>query len=499
MIRYITILAILISTVCKAQVALPTFHAVQRPTISTPCGGTKYRLFPGGDGGKIVDGSIYNPGDTLMLNASSSWVYFAAYNLNGSYSCPIVIMSSSNDSVVTIRPPSGNGMQIYGTSRYVKITGRRTGDNDTTATATAADNYNFYITSTTNPLVSTTVGLAVSEFSRNIEIDRVKFSKVTYSVWAKNEVNCDTSMNYNGAWSFFMDSITIHHTYSKNIGQDVMYCGSTDQLGGRALVCSGDTVYYYPMALSNLSVHHNLIDSSNRTAIQMGGARRGINKIFSNTIQNIGYEYSQSQGFGVAIGGMTRNGYVFGNNIKKTFLYGVLDFGADSSFIFDNTIDSSGVLPWTDSRNLDSFATANGMSVRGTYLLNSNSKPANILASTKETIPSYTKTIFYNANLVGYNASEYDTLGTIHIADFSSFPQDWTENNKICSNVKIINGDPATIQRFTYLSNPWPVYSNDCSSFPEPAPMARMIVDPRYTQIKQIFPDQVTYLENNKK
>jgi hypothetical protein len=478
------ILLVLCSQTLFAQVALPTFQAVQKPHVVS-CGGTSVRVIPGGDNGAFLDGSSLNPGDTVKLNASSTWSYFSFANFNGTSTCPIVITTSSYDSIVTLSA----GIEGANSS-YVKITGRRPGDDG--STTTLSDWYGLYVT---NPSDVNGVAINIAKESQcsHMEVDRVRVYKKTYGVWAKVEVSCDTTLNYMGDWSFRMDSMHIHHSYFSNIGQDVLYIGSTGQLPtDRPIECDSAgtpvTKYYQPMRLSNVLVHHNTIDSANRTAIQVSGADEGSQLIYNNTITRTGYEYNQQQGTGISIGGMTQGHYVTNNNISKTFLYGIFDIGAGIGHIEDNTVDSSGYIPINSFVNMDSLATATSCTNAGNNILkNTASNPGNILLSTKETVPSETKTAIIRNNLVGANATTGDPLGDISFANFSSFPQDWTEANVVCGNTRIDGVTAVEPNTFTYLGNPWPVYSTDCDGGSLP-----MAINPMYTKI----PFRPTYQKN---
>jgi hypothetical protein len=47
--------------------------------------------------------------------------------------------------------------------------------------------------------------------------------------------------------------------------------------------------------MSNVSIHHLIIDSCMRTGIQLSGADSGYNEIYENVVTRCGYEHDQQQ------------------------------------------------------------------------------------------------------------------------------------------------------------------------------------------------------------
>lgn len=440
---------------CSLKQKPPQFSFEKASVMPVGCGGHKYLLSPGGDGGIIIFGTSYQPGDTFLLNASANWTYMFFGDFHGTPTCPFVIMPSSEDTVVNAQAITLNNCT------YGKLTGRRLVDTDTSSYLDSSRNFGIYVHDNLSG-----VAVAIQGKSKNVEVDMIKVYKLNYAVWCKNEVSCDTTLDYMGDWSWRLDSMNIHHVYAHNIGQDVVYAGSTGQLPtDRPITCGGVVKNYMPMALSNLRLHHFLIDSANRTGIQVGGHRYGSGSVRKNIVKNVGYEFNQQQGDGLAIGGMSGGLTLDSNIIRATFLYGILDFGAGwTNYITNNDIDSSGYLYINPAINMDSLAAATGMTNLGNHILgNTWSNPQSIIESTKQTVFARTKTTVISHNKLGANIGN----ANIYFVSFSIYPQDWTKNNIVCSNTKQDGTTPANITRFTYNSQAWPVYSTNCNYKPK--------------------------------
>jgi dienelactone hydrolase len=388
----------LMATDSEGAVGRDTIQITVNGIAAAACNGVKRYMVPGGDGGKYMNGNPavttwyapINPGDTLVLNARDSWSYFSIAEYSGTAACPIVIQNEGGQVWLT--------QGIATTScKYVKITG--SGDPNTY--------YGFRVYNPGQDING--VAVCITGKSRVMEVERVDVYKKTYGVWAKQDPMCDESFNYP---NYIMDSIEIHHCKFKNIGQDCIYAGNTDPLGTREYWCDGQYKHFIPMRLSNINIHHLIIDSCNRTGIQLGGANSGYNQIHDNVVTRCGYEYNQYQGTGISIGGMTRNCHVYNNHIRNTFLYGILSFGVGTNYIENNTIDSTG---WLDGAP------------------NSISRPSNILASPKETIPFDSTRIIIRNNKMGLNSTTDDT--NIGIVVWG--PPTWATGNVVCSNTKL--------------------------------------------------------------
>lgn len=402
-------------------------------------------------------------GDTIVLSSKHHWSFLDLFGVEGVPGCPVVI--TADEGIVRI----DRGIRLAD-AKYVKITGRPRGD---TLQSYPNGSEDFRIQIRGEDIIGDKkglghggVGIDILGRSAHVEVDMIRVERKAYGVMAKQDPTCDSMYNYP---NWIMDDVHIHHCYFENILQDVLYLGNTDPLGTRQITCNNSIVNYKPVRLSNFHVHHNRILIANRTGIQLGGAETGVSKIHDNYISDCGYEFNQQQGTGISIGGMSRNVHVYNNIIKKTFLYGIFDLGTDSSFVYNNHVDSSGFLDmrlYPHSLNLDSLAAAmRAIEVQGHLVLNRYMNGiTNIQSTTKETFPHYTKTVFYMNNVLGVNTSKADSKGIISFAEWGP-PGDWTENSVVCNNMRT-DGKPATIETFRYKGDDWPVYSDDCADSP---------------------------------
>jgi hypothetical protein len=404
-------------------------------------------------------------GDTIALQSKYHWSFIELYGFEGTEGCPIVITSDTG--VVHI----DRGIKLVD-AKYVKITGRDKNEKLSSYPSDAGKE-NFKIDIRGVDQINGKKGfgyggIAVEIIGRSahIEIDMIRAERKGYGVQAKQDPTCDTLYNYP---NWIMDDIHIHHCFFKNILQDVLYLGNTDPLGTRQINCGTGIVYYKPIRLSNYNIHHNRILIANRTGIQLGGAEKGYNQIHHNYVSDCGYEFNQQQGAGISIGGMSRNVHVFDNIVKRTFLYGIFDLGADSSFVYNNYVDSSGYLDlklYNPNMNFDSLEKRLGFAkVKKHFLLNNYQNGiTNIQSTTKETFPRYTKTVFYTNNVLGVNTSKEDDKGIISFSEWGP-ATDWSGNSVVCGNTTI-DGKEVTIERYNHKSKKWPVYTEDCNASP---------------------------------
>jgi hypothetical protein len=426
---------------------------------SPGCGGIKRYLTPLGDNGRIISGNPssmwyfpVNPGDTIVISNQHSWNFVRIEEYSGTPSCPITVINEGGQVWLT------GGIQTE-SCKYFRITG-------------SGHPNVFYGFKMYNPQADNAgVAVSIEGKARSIEVERIDVYRKTYGVWAKQDPKCDVSFNYP---NYVMDSIEIHHSRFKNIGQDCIYAGNTDPAGTRTYNCNGQTMQFIPMRMGNVSIHHLLIDSCNRTAIQLSGSDHGVNRIYDNIITNTGYEFNQQQGTGISIGGMTTNCYVYNNSIKNTFLYGILDLGAGNSYITNNIVDSSGYIPINPLVDIDSLANALGLTYNGQVLKNNMvGGIKNIQSTTKPTVPLTIKTVFYKDNKLGANSSVIAPDGVITFSEWGP-AVDWSSNNKVCNNTLLNGSTPAHIEKFwfTGTSQLFPLMDTICGSLVNNPPVA---------------------------
>ncbi|WP_158559378.1 right-handed parallel beta-helix repeat-containing protein [Deminuibacter soli] len=358
-------------------------------TPVTPPSGVKHKriyLKQGGDKGFYSNGKdfSYEAGDTLVLK-ENDWSYCSFENFYGTKSDPLVIVNEA----AQIRLSAGFA---FSSCKYIKLTGSGT-----------SDKYGFLI----SDAVKGGVGVDIHGHSSNIEVERIDITRKTYGYWVKQEGSCVDSLQYP---NFTISDIHIHDGRIHNVTQEGMYLGSTDPNGTRAVNCSGSVIYPRPLRLGNITVNNMIIDSTNRSGIQLSGADQGTNEIYSNTVSNSGFEYNTAQGNGISLGGYT-HANVHDNSINHSFALGILVLGAGKIDIENNTVDNSG--------NLNGKVTP-GM--------------ASIMVDTRRTDPVVKSTLIIKNNKLGSNTDKnvrfYETFAT------------YNTDNQICnSGTLVIPGD----------------------------------------------------------
>lgn len=340
--------------------------------------GKRIMLKQGGDQGLYINGKnfSYSPGDTLVL--TGKWSYCTLENVCGTAQKYVVIINQGSQ--VELR----NGFSLTN-CRFMRVVGAGT-----------KDKYGFRIVESAN----SGVGITIQGRSSNIEVSRVDIYNKTYGFWVKQEASCADSLQYP---NWVIKSIVIHHSRIKKCNQEGMYMGSTDPNGQRAITCNGKTIYPKPLRLGQLSVHDMIIDSTNRSGIQVSCASEGTNNIYNNTITNCGYEYNTNgQGSGISLGGYT-TANVYNNTISNTFTMGISSLGAGPLTIRNNKVSNTGVL---------SGHKANGM--------------ASIMIDTRYTSPTTNTTFTVYGNTLGTNSD-------VNVRVYRTYAT-YTTNNSVYSN-----------------------------------------------------------------
>ena len=163
------------------------------------------------------------------------------------------------------------------------------------------------------------------------------------------------------------------------MNQEGMYLGSTDPYGTRDIPCDGKIIKPKPLRMGNIKVYNNIIDSTNRSGIQLSCGSAMLNEIFNNTVTNCGFELSDIQGNGISLGGYTQ-AKVYNNHINHTYALGILCLGSGKILIKNNDINNSGEL--------------NGQKAKGM---------AGIMVDTRPTDPVDSTTVFILNNKIGSN------------------------------------------------------------------------------------------------
>lgn len=290
-------------------------------TLNKPlCKGKKIYVTKGGDNGVFVDGNAVNPGDTIVLKAlNNPYSYCAIGGVYGTKDCPVTIINEGGQVNLT------NGMAIDN-CRFVNITG----------TGNEKEEYGFKIE---DPNLNG-VGIDIHGRSAYIEVQHIFIHKKTYGFWVKQEGNCIDSLQFP---NWVINNIYIHHNKIVKMNQEGMYLGSTDPNGAREVQCNGKTVTPKPLRLGNIKVYDNIVDSTNRSGIQLSCGSTAMNEIFNNTVSNCGFELSTIQGNGISLGGYS-SAKIYNNHINHTYALGIMCLGSGKILIRDNVIDNSGEL-----------------------------------------------------------------------------------------------------------------------------------------------------------
>jgi len=358
--------------------------------------------------------SPFLPGDTVLISSSVKWTYFSLTNIHGTALQPIVFMNYGGQVQLS------NGFAIQNCT-YIKVLG-----------IGSTDKYGFYVS---NPLFN---GVSVDIFGRssNVEVSNIDIYKNLYGFWIKEEQQCTDSLNAltpANPLGWTIDNISVHDCRIVKMNQEGMYMGSTDPNGIRGVSCNGKTIYPTAMRLSNIHVYNMIIDSCNRSGMQLSGANAGNNRLNNNHITHVGLELNTQQGPGIWLGGFT-TARVDHNTVSSTYLGGIFCLGAGWQYIDSNTIDSSGIL---------GTVKANGM--------------AGIMVDTRPTTnPVDSAFVSIIGNSIGAN-----TDVPIHIMnDYCCYGK----GNVICGNTPKV--DPPNI---TYNQNNVPfTYRSICLTIPPP-------------------------------
>jgi len=298
---------------------------------SGPCKGTKYIIAP-----DPVDSSVYithtnssyKPGDTLVLNKDYSAVDIEG--LQGTSSCPIVIMNQSKQVLITQR------LNLDG-CQYVKVTGSGT-----------STQYGIFIQQ--DPVLRRQWyhGMTINHKSKNIEVERVSMRNVDIGIVCETNEECDNSMNYP---NWVLDSMSFHDNKIVGTWNEGMYIGNTSPDNAsydlRPVTCNGVTSYPAPMKNGYTKIYNNIVDSTGRGGIQLANAAYGVSEVYGNTVKHNGLNGDDAQGTAISVGLYTR-AYIHDNTISNTFTWGIASIGGGATNvplrIENNTIDSSGYL-----------------------------------------------------------------------------------------------------------------------------------------------------------
>jgi hypothetical protein len=431
-------------------------------------------------------GGAYNPAwypktdmtgvDTVFINPTTSWGRLEIFGLKGTSSSRKTVMMRG-DSIVQFE----KGIRIFD-CEYVDFVFTPLGASlpSRYPTAAEADSFRFQAGSS-DPAVRH-IAFEILGRCKSINVSGLKGETVWYGLTCKTDPQCDTLYNMP---NWVMDSITLKHFWFEDVLQDVIYWGNSsnmlradDPVNGRYILCDtlnngGDldtcqSPNYLPMRLGNTEIAYGVIMRAGRQGIVAGGLWSGSHRIHHLYFRHLGYELNQGQGEAIGSGGNNQNVYIYNNDIKWTFLYGIADFG-NYTYIEGNTIDSTGYIdrnyainvteayflrPNTD---MDSLVAANPTQFTRTGTVLNNIYLGGIygLSSTTKVYYPVTST---KRSVIRGNRFGASTRGDGYDIAFEDYgdPTLWLTNNIACGNTKLNGSTPATITRFTYSAQSWP-------------------------------------------
>ena len=374
----------------KKDQVIPSSTVVQDDDESeaqnTP-GHKRILLAKNADKGLYINGKNfkYEPGDTLVLKGD--WSYLSLENFYGDEKNRVIIINEGSQVKLT------NGISLTN-CRYMRLLGKGT-----------KDKYGFRI----EEQINDGVGVSIQGRSAYIEVANVDIYNKTYGYWVKQEASCIDSLQYP---NWVINHIRIHDGRIKKVNQEGLYLGSTDPNGTRSISCNGKIIQPKPLRLGNIQVFNMIIDSTNRSGIQLSCGSEGVNRIHDNVITNCGYEFQPNgQGCGISLGGYT-TARVYNNTINNTYTAGMMCLGAGQLTVQNNSIKNSGKL--------------GGKSVKGM---------ASIMIDTRNTSPVDSTNFDITDNVLGDNTD-------VNVRVYKTY-NTYAKGNKICqdgSTIAVVSG-----------------------------------------------------------
>jgi hypothetical protein len=373
----------------KKDQIVPAATAVQDDDLSqaNSPGHKRIVLQQWSDKGLYLNGKkfSYKPGDTLVLKGS--WNYLSLENFYGTPSERVIIINEGSQVKLT------SGFS-FTNCRYMRLLGQGT-----------KDKYGFRV----EQKVNDGVGVSIQGRSAYIEIANVDVYNKTYGYWVKQEASCIDSLQYP---NWVINHIRIHDGRIRKVNQEGMYMGSTDPNGIRSISCNGKIISPKPLRLGNIRVFNMIIDSTNRSGIQLSCGSEGENLIHDNIITNCGYEFqANGQGCGISLGGYT-TARVYNNTINNTFTAGMMCLGAGPLIVENNSIKNSGKL--------------GTKSVKGM---------ASIMVDTRPTSPADSTKFNIHDNVLGDNTD-------VNVRVYKTY-NTYAKGNKICqqgNSIAVVSG-----------------------------------------------------------
>ncbi|GAB2528191.1 right-handed parallel beta-helix repeat-containing protein [Spirosoma aerophilum] len=130
---------------------------------------------------------------------------------------------------------------------------------------------------------SSAMGVSVSGFSSNYEIERLEITGITYAgFFCKLDPGCDPT-SWRG--NYAIQNVSIHDNYLHDINGLGMFLGSGySASNGTTVICNGISQIAYPVEMLDLQVYNNRVDRTASAGIQISNAPGS--RVYNNTLTN---------------------------------------------------------------------------------------------------------------------------------------------------------------------------------------------------------------------
>jgi len=260
------------------------------------------------------------PGDVIFLHAGN-YHQILVQNIHGSPTQPVRLVNQGG--VVNV----GSERAYYGISfrncTYIEIAGA----------GECGSNYGFVISHLRG------AGLSFGHLSSHVSASHIHIHNTSLAgIMAKSDLDCSLSASRD---NFKMYNIVLHSNWLHDIGMEGMYIGSTFFHDPRTVICNGsDTLIAYTHELDGVWIYNNIIERTNRNAIQVSSAVSNCN-IYDNRISYDSQMETPNQMGGIIIGGGS-NCNCYNNRISHGKGTSIQVFGRGNMFIYNNIIEYPG-------------------------------------------------------------------------------------------------------------------------------------------------------------
>lgn len=265
----------------------------------------------------IFDASAVKPGEVICIDGGTR-KELQFKNISGTTEKPIIVQNCN--SKVTIKSEANYGI-LFKNSKHFHLSGKG-----------SSDTYGIYIQETD------LMGITVTGFSTDFEINNIEISNVGFAgIIAKTDPVCGQE----DLRHFVMKNVILHHNYIHDVAGEGIYLGYS-WYPSRTIDCSGNSTTLYPHKVTDVDIHHNIVERTGWDGIQVGSAIANI-KVHHNTIDNYGLEKISSQDNGMQIG-VGSTGDWYNNKITNgqgSGGNGIINIGQGNSTIFNNIITNT--------------------------------------------------------------------------------------------------------------------------------------------------------------